>query len=93
MNFTVGGFWLPLFCCLLLSHIAAQAVAILLRPWVLRQPTRQTAEAVRRARVEAQEEIEQTLWGEGQHRAPRRRAGYMSGVRSVPRRREEYDGS
>jgi hypothetical protein len=84
MQLTFADFWLPLFCCLLLSHIAAQGVAILLRPWVLRRPnTKQVAEAVRQARAE----VEQTIWGDEPRL--RRQAGYMSGVRSSRRRREE----
>ena len=85
MELTFAGFWLPLFCCLLLSHIAAQGFAILLRPWVVRRPSpKQVAAAVR----QAQADVEQTIWGE-EERRPRREAGYMSGVRSSRRRREE----
>ena len=85
MELTFVNLWLPLFCCLLMSHIAAQGVAILLRPWVLRQPNaKQVAAAVRQAKAE----VEETIWGE-EERKPRREATWNSGVRSSRRRREE----
>ena len=84
MELTFVNLWLPLFCCLLMSHIAAQGVAILLRPWVLRKPDpRQAAEAVWRAKAE----VEQEIWGDEEPK-PRREATWNSGVRSSRRRRE-----
>ena len=85
MQLTFAGFWFPLFVTLLLSHIAAQGVAILLRPLVLRQSSpKRVAAAVRQAKTE----VEETIWGNEEPRL-RRQAGYMSGVRSSRRRREE----